>query len=224
MFPPPQFTGHGPSSPGAPRVPPGPLGNRPLNQPTSSSSTPPPQPPSGAPGRHPISLPTKRFRSPVETRNTDVTVIGDLSPWPEMSYNEYDADDESDDSSDLGGAEGKPPISQKQTEFSVKQLAKRMGQANSSACNRWKKVWVAGFLERKHQSIIRGQNRLKQVSDIPLHWEMAVADLLATFENWLPLFNFHNAEWIRRRLVEMFLMTCESEIAEARNKGRRGDK
>jgi len=222
--PPPQFPGHGPSSPGAPRVPPGPLGNHPLNQPTSSSLTPPPQPPSGAPGTHPISVLTKRFQPPAETRNTDVPVIADLPPLPEMSYNEYDADDESDDSSDLGGAEGKPPISQKQTEFSLKQFAKRMGQANYSACNRWKKEWVAGFLEKKHQSIIWGQNRFKQVSDIPLHWETAVADHLATFENCLPLINFHNAEWICRRLVEMFLITCESEIAEARKKGRRGDK
>jgi len=59
MFPPPQFAGQRTSSPGAPRVPPGPPGNHPLNQPTSSSSTPPPQPSCGAPGRHPISLPTK---------------------------------------------------------------------------------------------------------------------------------------------------------------------
>ena len=59
MFPLPQFPGQGLSSPAAPSVPPGPLGNHHFNQPTSSSSTPPPQPPSGAPGRHPISLPTK---------------------------------------------------------------------------------------------------------------------------------------------------------------------
>jgi len=80
-----------------------------------------------------------------------------------ISYNEYDADDESDDSSNLGGAEGKPPVSLKQPEFSLKQFAKRMGQANYSAFNKWKKVWVAGFLENKHLSIIRGQNRLKQL-------------------------------------------------------------
>jgi len=75
-----------------------------------------------------------------------------------MSYDEYDAADESDDMSDLGGAEGKPPISLKQTEFSLKQFAKRMRQANNSVFNKWKKVWVAGFLEKKHRSIIRGQN------------------------------------------------------------------
>jgi len=165
MFPPPQFPGQGPSSPGAPRVPPGPPGNHPLNQPTSSSSTPPPQPPSGSPGRHPISLPTKRFQPPAETRNPDVAGIADLPPLLEISYNEYDAADGGDDSSDLGSAEGKPPISLKQTEFSLKQFAKRMGQANYSAFNKWKKVWVAGFLKKKHRSNIRGQNRLKQVQD-----------------------------------------------------------
>jgi hypothetical protein len=224
MFPPPQFPGQGPSSPGAPRVPPGPPGNHPVNLPTSSSSTPPPQPPSGAPGRHPISLPTKRFQPPAEPRKTDVAGIADLPPLPELSYDEYDAAEESDDSSDLGGAEGKPPISLKQTEFSLKQFAKRMGQANYSAFNKWKKVWVAGFLEKKHRSIIRGQNRLKQVRDGPLHWETAVADFLATFETWLPLVNFDNAEWIRRQWVEMFLKKCASEIREARKKGRRGNK
>jgi hypothetical protein len=143
---------------------------------------------------------------------------------PEISYDEYDADDVSDDSSDLGGAEGKPPVSLKQTEFSLKQFAKRMGQANYSAFNKWKKGWVAGFLEKKHRSIIRGQNRLKQLRDGPLHWETAVADFLETFETWLPLDNFDNAEWIRRQWVEMFLKKCASEIREARKKGRRGNK
>jgi len=141
-----------------------------------------------------------------------------------MSYDEYDAADDSDDTSDLGGAEGKPPISLKHTEFSLKQFAKRMGQATYSAFNKWKKVWVAGFLEKKNRSIIRGQNRLKQVRVGPLHWETAVADFLATFKTWLPLVNFDNAEWIRRQWVEMFLKKCASEIPEARKKGRRGNK
>jgi len=100
MFPPPQFPGHEPSSPGAPRVPPGPLGNHPLNQPTSSSSTPPPQPSSGAPGRHPVSLPTKTFQPPAEPRKTDVIGIADLPPLLEITYNKYDAADESNNSSD----------------------------------------------------------------------------------------------------------------------------
>jgi len=56
----PQFSGHGPSSPGMPRVPPGGSKNHPVNWPTSSSSTPAPQPPSIASGRHPRSLLTKR--------------------------------------------------------------------------------------------------------------------------------------------------------------------
>jgi len=64
-----------------------------------------------------------------------------------MSYDEYDAADESIDLLDLGGAEGTPPISLNQTEFSLKKFAKRMGQANYSAFNKWEKVWVAGFLE-----------------------------------------------------------------------------
>ena len=82
---------------------------------------------------------------------------------PEIYDDEYDADDEGDDLLDLGGGEGKPPDSLKQTEFSLKQFAKRMGQANYSAFNKWKKVWVVGFLEKKHRSIIQGQNHLNQL-------------------------------------------------------------
>jgi hypothetical protein len=40
-----------------------------------------------------------------------------------MSHHEYDADVVSDNSSDLGGAESKPPFSLKQTEFSLQQFA-----------------------------------------------------------------------------------------------------
>jgi len=93
-----------------------------------------------------------------------------------------------------------------------------MGQANYSAFNKWKKVWVAGFLEKKHLSIIRGQNRLKQVRNGPLRWEMLVTDFLETFKTWLPLDNFDNAEWIRWQWVEMFLNKCASEIREPRKK------
>jgi len=61
MFPPHQFPQPGPSSPGAPRLSPGPLCNNPVNLPTSSRSTPPPGLPSSAPGRSPICLPTQRY-------------------------------------------------------------------------------------------------------------------------------------------------------------------
>jgi len=156
MFPPPPIPGQGPSSLGTQRVPPGLPENHPINRPTSSSSNSPPESPSGAPRRPLISFPTKHIQQPAEPRKTDVARIAELPPLLEMSYNDYDADDESDDSSDLGGAPGKPPVSLKQTEFFLKQFAKRMGQANYSAFHKWKTVWVAGFLEKKHWSIIRG--------------------------------------------------------------------
>ena len=224
MFPPPQLPGHGPSSPGAPRVLPGLPGNHQLNQPTSSILTPPPQPLSGAPGRHHISLLSKRFQPPPEPLQTDFAEIVDLTPLAEMFQDEYDAADECDNSSDLGGAEGKPPISPKQTEFSLEQSAKRMGQANHSEFIKRKKVWVLGFLKKKHRSIIQGQNPFKQVRDGPLHWETAVAVSLATFEHLLPLVNLHNAGWIHRQWVEMFLKKCSSEIQEAMKRGWRGNK
>jgi len=116
MFPPQQFTGQRPSSPGAPRVPPALPGNIPVIRPTSSPST-----LYGqllvAPGRPPISLPTKWFQPAAEPCRADVAGIADLPPIPEISYDEFDAEYERVDSSDLGGAEGKALISLKQTEF-----------------------------------------------------------------------------------------------------------
>jgi len=47
----------------------------------------------------------KQFLPHAERQKTDVTRIADLPPLPEISYNKYDADDESDDSSALGGTE-----------------------------------------------------------------------------------------------------------------------
>jgi len=108
-----QIPGQEPSCPGAPRVPPWPPGNNPVNWPISSSSTPPPRHPFGAPVRPPISLPMNGFLPPAEPRKTDVARIADLPPLPEIFNQEYDADNETDNSSDLGGAEGKPLVSLK---------------------------------------------------------------------------------------------------------------
>jgi hypothetical protein len=110
-------------------------------------------------------------------------MIAEFPPLPEMSYDNYDADDASKDTLDLGGAEGKPPINLKQTEFSLKQFAKRMWQSNYNGCNKWMKVSVAGFLEQKHRSIIWGQNHLNQVWDGPLDSVKVVADCSEIFEN-----------------------------------------
>jgi transposase-like protein len=112
----------------------------------------------------------------------------------EISSDEYNTDDESNYSSDLGSAEGKPPVSLKQAKFSLKEVAQRIGQANYSAFNKWRKRWVAGFIEKKHRSITWGQNRLKQLRDVPLHWETEVTDFLKTFKTRLRLDNFDNAE------------------------------
>jgi len=89
--------------------------------------------------------------APVEPRKTDVARIADLPPLLEGSYDDYNADDESDKSSDLGGADGTPLVRVKQTEFFLKLFARMMGQADYAACNKWKKVWMAGFLKEKHQ-------------------------------------------------------------------------
>ena len=155
---------------------------------------------------------------------TDVAGIADLPPLPKISSAEYNSDYGSDDLSDLDGVKGKAPISVKQTEFLLMQFAKRMGQRDFSAFNKWKKVWVAGFVKKKHRFIIWRQNRFKQLRDEPLHWGMAVADFLDNFETWLHLENFGNAECIQQQKVEMFLMKGASNIWEATKKGRQGNK
>ena len=196
MFPPQQFTGHRPSSPGALRLAPARPQYTPLIRPTSSSSTAQGQLPN-AHGYPTISLPTKSFQPAAERQRRDVVGIRDLPPLLDISYNKYNADYKSDNSSVLGQAEGKTPINLMPTEFSLKQFAKRMGHPIFGAINKWKNVWVAAFLEKKHCSYIQGENRLKQLRDGPLHRETVVADFLETFKTWLPLDNFDNAEWIR---------------------------
>jgi hypothetical protein len=78
----------------------------------------------------------------------------------------------------LGSADGKALIKLKQMDFSLTQFAKRMGQPTLSTFNMWKKPFVAGCLEKKHQSIILGQTCLKQLPDGPLDRETAVEDCL----------------------------------------------
>jgi hypothetical protein len=97
----------------------------------------------------------KQFLPAAELRRTDAAGILDLTPFPDILYDKYVADYNSDDSLDSGGAETNAPISLKHTEFSLMQIAKRMGQHNFRAFNKWKKLWVAEFLEKEVLSIIR---------------------------------------------------------------------
>jgi hypothetical protein len=53
--------------------------------------------------------------------------MADWPPLPEISYDTFDADDESDNLLDVDRAEDNAQISFKQMEFSLKQFAKQMG-------------------------------------------------------------------------------------------------
>ena len=99
MFPPQQFTGQGPSSPGTTGVPPALPGKIPVIQLTTSASTPYGQLP-GAAGRAPISLPSRRFQPAAEPRRTDVAATADLPLLPEIAYDAFDTDYGSADLSD----------------------------------------------------------------------------------------------------------------------------
>jgi len=179
-------------------VPPGPLENYWANWPIASSSKTPSVPPSGATGIPPISLTLKWSQPPAELGNADVTDIVDLPPMPATSYNDSDEDDESDYCSDSGGRKGKLPISLQQTKFSLKQFANRMGLLDKSALNKWKNIAVAGYLEKRHWCMMRGQNSVNHIREEPLHQVTEVADVLQIFPDWLPLVKCHNAEWIRQ--------------------------
>jgi len=72
----------------------------------------------------------------MEPLRTDVPWIADFAALAEISYGEYDVDYESDDLLDFGWAECKAAISLKQTEFSLKQCANRMGLPNLSTINK----------------------------------------------------------------------------------------
>jgi hypothetical protein len=123
-----------------PGVPPRPPEKHPVNRPTSSSSNPPPQSPSGVLRRCPSGLAIKSFLQPAELLKTDVARFSELPPMLDMTNNDYKEDDDSDNTSDFGSVEGKLPVSLKQTDFSLNQFAKMMGQANYSAFNKSKKV------------------------------------------------------------------------------------
>ena len=113
MFPHRRFCGQWPSSPRTSGLHQGTPETHPVNRPTSSNSNPYPEHHSATSRRPPIILPTKEFQPPAEPRKTDVSVIAEWPQLLEMSYNDYDADDESDNSPDLGITDDKQPVSLK---------------------------------------------------------------------------------------------------------------
>jgi hypothetical protein len=75
---------------------------------------------------------------------------------------------------------------------------------------------VTGVLEEKPWIIIQGQNHLKHLQDGSLPWVTAVAVVLVTYKNWLPLEDIHNAEWIQQQCFEEILYEGACEIREER--------
>jgi len=110
----------------------------------------------------------------------------------------------------MGAAEGKVPISLKQREFTLKQFAKWMGHSNYSAFNKWKKLRVAGFLEKMDCGITRGHNNFYQLQDEPLHREIVVEDIVVIFENRLLLDPVHTAGWNQWQCIESVVKKCAS--------------
>jgi hypothetical protein len=64
----------------------------------------------------------KRFVPPADPQHIDVARNDHVTTLPEICYDQHDADDGSHNSSDLGGAEGKPLVSLRHTEFSCIQF------------------------------------------------------------------------------------------------------
>jgi len=117
-----------------------------------------------------------------------------------------------------------PPLSLKSTESSWQKGSNRIGQANYSVFNMWKKVCMAWFLEKQHCGIICGQNDLTQLHGAPPLWETVIKDFWATFDHSLRLDTFHNASWICQTCIEMFLRKIACDYQKLRTKGRQGER
>jgi hypothetical protein len=89
----------------------------------------------------------KQFLPPGYPWEADVERIADLPTLLEISKDVDNRDDTRDNSLAPGSAEGKLPVSMKQTKFSLNQYAKRTRQANYNAFNRWQKVLAARLLK-----------------------------------------------------------------------------
>jgi len=83
--------------------------------------------------------------------------------------------------------------------------------------------WL-GFSRRSICLLSRDRTIWNSCTMDPCAGRWWLVNFLETFETWLPLENFHNAEWIQRQWVDMFLKKCASEVLEARKKGRWGNK
>jgi len=72
------------------------------------------------------------------------------------------------------GPMAKPQSAWNKWNFPWSNLPNGWASPNFSTFNKWKIVWVAGFLGKKHRSLILGQKHLKQLHDGHLHRETAV--------------------------------------------------
>jgi len=199
MFPPPQFSGQRPLSPGAARVRPGPPVHNWVHRPVSSSCDPPPGPPSGTPGRPLIRLPTNRFQLPAEPREElsqglwtyphcwrFPTIITMQMMWAMIPRTWA-----------VEKATHQSAWSKTNSPWSNLPKGWRRPTLMNSTSGR-KYGWL-GFWRRSIGPLSGGRNRLKQLRDGPLHWEKVVTVFLDTFNNWLPLVDFSNTEWINRQ-------------------------
>jgi len=147
LFPPQQFTAYWPSFAGTPWPPPAPPGNNPVIWLTCSHSTGPGELP-GAPGRPPIRLPTKWSQPVAGLRNTDVAVISDWPPLPDICCVKYHPNYESDDSSDLARAEGKDPSALSRQNSPWSNLPKGWGSPTWLHSTSGRKYRWLGFFRR----------------------------------------------------------------------------
>jgi len=95
-----------------------------------------------------------------------------------------------------------------------------MGQLNFSTDNKWLRVWVAGYLEKYHWGIVRGQNCTIQHHDAPLVWELAVKENSVTSNDWLQFENFVTTVWTWRMWIQIFIENCGCEVRVGKKKSR----
>jgi hypothetical protein len=107
--------------------------------------------------------------------------IAVLPPLPEISFDGFEnTGDVFGTTVEFPAQGGIRPCSLRTTEFTDKNLGTRIGQI-STILNKWKKLFVTGFVEKKHKAIIPSSNQLKLQRHVLLHCESAMADFIETY-------------------------------------------
>jgi len=120
--------------------------------------------------------------------------------------------------------EANPQLAWSKRSFAWCNLPKAWGSPTSVHSRSGREYGWRGFSRRSIVTLPGGRTNSNNFEMDPWSGRQRSHIFLATFENWLPLVNFDNAEWICGQWVEMLLRKCAMQTWETRKKGRPGNK